>query len=390
MSDSGTREISSAAVPLLEQSDAPRLITPERAAHGSIAARQWAILAIGFVIITLARIALSSALHDRVAYSVYFVAVALGAWLGGWRMGLMATALAAFLTKFLPLPTGHEVSLARPGDLAAFILFFCVSGCIVASLEALQRSKAASERHAAAADQHSQSLECEIARRVEAERELRQKSEEQYRHVDQIEALNMRLRRAMAETHHRVKNNLQVVSALVDIQALTYEEAVPRDELVRVGQHIRSLAAIHDLLTERAGQGADTGRIRAGAVIDKLSPLLQSIVSDRTIKFEVEDVEIEVRQGTSLAVLINELVSNALKHGQGDIEVKLACCDDLVSLTVTDYGPGFGPDFDPARNRSTGLELIESVGRHDLMGTVMYSNGPEGGAVVVVEFPRVG
>jgi len=388
MADSDVQKAGTDVVSLAQPLHAPRDVSA-RVSYGSTSTQQWAILALGFTVITLVRIALSSALHDRVAYSVYFVAVALGAWLGGWRMGLFATALAAFLTKFLPLPNGHEVSLARPGDLAAFILFFCVSGCIVASLEALQRAKAVSDRHASAADQHSRSLEREMARRIEAERELRQKSEELHVHVDQIEALNSRLRRAMAETHHRVKNNLQVVSALVDIQALAYDDAVPRDELVRVGQHIRSLAAIHDLLTERASKGADTDRIRAASVIDKLAPLLQSIASDRKIRFAVDDVEIEVRQGTSLAVLINELVSNALKHGRGDIEVKLSRSDDLLSLTVTDQGPGFGANFDPARNRSTGLELIESVGRHDLMGKIAYSNGPSGGAAVTVEFPRL-
>ena len=93
-------------------------------------------------------------------------------------------------------------------------------------------------------------------------------------------------------------------------------------------------------------------------------------------------------QGTSIAVLINELVSNALKHGQGDIDVQISRREELAILTVTDHGPGFEADFDPQRMKSTGLELIESVGRHDLMGTVSYANGPTGGGLVTVEFPR--
>jgi two-component sensor histidine kinase len=89
-------------------------------------------------------------------------------------------------------------------------------------------------------------------------------------------------------------------------------------------------------------------------------------------------------------VLVNELVSNALKHGQGEIEVSLAVVNNRVKLAVCDEGPGFSASFDPNKTRNTGLELIESVGRYDLLGSVVYENRPQGGARVVVEFPKPG
>lgn len=218
--------------------------------------------------------------------------------------------------------------------------------------------------------------------------ERRQAEAQLKAHVAEIELLNAQLRRAMAETHHRVKNNLQIISALVDIQAMDHQEAVPVAELVRIGHHTRALAAIHDLLTERARADGSSATVQAGDVLQKLAPLLKSIVSEREIRFNIADIEVALRQGTSLAVLINELVSNAVKHGAGDIDVSLAVVQEQARLSVCDCGPGFNAGFDPKTAGSTGLELVESLGRHDLMGTVSYENRSEGGARVVVEFPK--
>jgi PAS domain S-box len=218
--------------------------------------------------------------------------------------------------------------------------------------------------------------------------ERKRAEEDREKHHVEIETLNDRLRRAMAETHHRVKNNLQVISALVDLQTMGERSDVPVDELVRIGQHIRSLAAIHDLLTQNAKGSGTEDVILTREVIDKLAPLLQSIVGERSIRFEVDDMALAQRQGTSLAVLVNELVSNAVKHGSGEIEVSLAVVEDRARLAVCDEGPGFSRNFDPVKARNTGLELIETVGRYDLHGSIRYENRPGGGARVVVDFPR--
>jgi PAS domain S-box-containing protein len=207
-------------------------------------------------------------------------------------------------------------------------------------------------------------------------------------HTAEVEGLNARLRRAMAETHHRVKNNLQVITALVDMQTMTDESHVPVTEFVRIGQHIKSLAVIHDLLTANAKVSGDPDTVRTTEVMEKLAPLLKSIVGERNIRFDVESMDLALRQGTSLAVLVNELISNAVKHGSGDIEVSLAVVNERAKLAVSDRGPGFQEGFDPRKAANTGLELIESIGRLDLQGTTTYENRPEGGARVVVEFPR--
>ena len=92
-------------------------------------------------------------------------------------------------------------------------------------------------------------------------------------------------------------------------------------------------------------------------------------------------------QGMSLAVLINELVTNAVKHGGHRVELTLGLREGKMTLAVCDDGPGFTEAFHPKTAAHFGLELVESVGRVDLGGQTSYTNRPEGGACVQVTFP---
>src|SRR5690349_19236823 len=74
----------------------------------------------------------------------------------------------------------------------------------------------------------------------------------------------------------------------------------------------------------------------------------------------IEDARITAKRGASLALVTNELVSNALKHGSERVDVTLEVAGGTAGLTVEDDGPGFGEGFDPLLSAHTGLELIES------------------------------
>jgi two-component sensor histidine kinase len=89
----------------------------------------------------------------------------------------------------------------------------------------------------------------------------------------------------------------------------------------------------------------------------------------------------------SLAVLINELVNNAVKHGGHRVELRLVVVEKAVTLEVSDDGPGFSEAFSAVTAAHFGLELVESIGRLDLGGETTYLNKPEGGACVRVTFP---
>ncbi len=207
------------------------------------------------------------------------------------------------------------------------------------------------------------------------------------RNAEEIAALNARLQRAMAETHHRVKNNLQIVTAMVDMQVMEGRDLIPVEEMRRLGQHVRCLASIHDLLTHQAKARGDALFVSTKEALDRLMPLVRGTTGARAVYYRVDDALLPVSQGTSLVVLINELVSNAVKHGLGEIQVSLEIAREEGRLEVSDDGPGFPPGFDPVNAANTGLELVESLSRWDLQGEPLYENRPGGGARVVVRFP---
>ncbi len=203
----------------------------------------------------------------------------------------------------------------------------------------------------------------------------------------QVEELNLRLRRGMAESHHRIKNNLQSLSALIDMQRMNYDELVPVSELTRLSLHIRSLASLHDLLTQEAKSTGELETVSLRGAIEKVVELIQKANEDRQIVVDLGDARLPHEKAATFVLLVNELISNALKHGRGQVEIALTARDDSVTFIVRDDGPGFPPGFNPKKSANTGLELIESIGRWDLRGNLDYRNRPEGGAEIVLTFP---
>jgi two-component sensor histidine kinase len=191
----------------------------------------------------------------------------------------------------------------------------------------------------------------------------------------------------MTETHHRVKNNLQIVAGMIELRLFEAGETVPAEELRRLGSYVLTLAAVHDILTQHAKEDADAEHVSAKAVLTKLLDLMRHTAGNSQLQWSLEDVLIPVRKGTALAILSNELVSNGLKHGRGEVAVQLTVNQGVARLTVQDNGPGFPDGFDPLRAANTGLELVESLGRSDLNGSTDYKTVPGAGGLVTVTFP---
>jgi len=202
-----------------------------------------------------------------------------------------------------------------------------------------------------------------------------------------IEALNERLQRAMTETHHRVKNNLQIIAAMVDMRVMESNGSVPVEEVKRIALLTQSLAMVHDILTNQAKKDGEAHSVSARAVMEKLVGMLQIATPHRPITLNAQDVRLTSRQGTSLALVLSELVGNAIKHGRGSVDIAFKASEAVCELTVCDQGDGFPADFDPQRSANTGLELIYNLAHWDLAGDVDYRNHPEGGACVQVTLP---
>ena len=118
--------------------------------------------------------------------------------------------------------------------------------------------------------------------------------------------------------------------------------------------------------------------------------LLSNTMGNRRMSLDADEtIFLPIKEVSSFSLLVNELVSNARKHGAGDIAVSLKREATNIKLEVCDDGPGFPVGFDPLRSANMGIELIESLSGWDLGGTVTYENRSEGGARVSVLFPSV-
>jgi two-component sensor histidine kinase len=206
----------------------------------------------------------------------------------------------------------------------------------------------------------------------------------------EIRKLEERLVHAVRETHHRVKNSLQVLLALLELPAIEGCESVPVTEVIRLKRHIHALAAIHDLLTPQpnAKVGDEAEVVAFRSVMEALWPLVKQTVGARSARFEIDDVSVSPQQATALAFIINELISNALRHGCGEIKVILNVhvAAREMEVTVRDEGTGF-PDIGRKPHQKTGLELVEHLARWDLRGRVRYENLSTGGACVKIQAP---
>ncbi|MCW3054566.1 MAG: signal transduction histidine kinase [Chthonomonadales bacterium] len=210
---------------------------------------------------------------------------------------------------------------------------------------------------------------------------------ERKKYLEEIEALNARLKHSIQETHHRVQNNLQIVAALVEIQMPEGETHVPTAALARIGQHSRTLAAIHDLLSPNTQTGIEADSLSAQAVVGQLFLLLRSTLRGRRFRYEVEDFRLSIQAAGSLALLISELLSNAARHSLTEIGLTLTVAEGIARLEIYDDGPGFPPEFDWRTVAKTGMHLIDISGRHELRGAISYTNRPESGASIVITFP---
>ena len=142
-----------------------------------------------------------------------------------------------------------------------------------------------------------------------------------------------------AEAHHRIKNNLQLVADLLSLQAS--ETGADLDRVVdETLSRIQSVAAVQQVLARRGG-----GRVRLLPVVERIVRVLgDRLGPDRSVTVLGEDAEVGADQATRIALVVNELVTNALRHGRGAVHVRLATVGDSLRLRVVDQGAG--PDVE--------------------------------------------
>jgi PAS domain S-box-containing protein len=193
--------------------------------------------------------------------------------------------------------------------------------------------------------------------------------------TDKIRASLQEKEILLKEIHHRVKNNLQIISSLLSLQSNSIEDPITLAQFQDSQNRIRSMALIH----ERLYRSKDLARIEFGAYLrDLVASLMQTYRTNTQhilLKIYAEEILLDIDKAIPCGLIVNELVSNALKHAfptgyGGNIEV-LLCATGSTSyqLIVVDDGVGLPNQFDYRESTSLGLQLVQSLTRQ-LGGTI--------------------
>jgi PAS domain S-box-containing protein len=170
----------------------------------------------------------------------------------------------------------------------------------------------------------------------------------------------------LKEVYHRVKNNLQVVSSLINLQARNVKNEATAELLKQSADRIKAMALLH----EKLYQSKDLARIDFNAYIHSLADHLlfgYGVHSDKIrVNIRIDDIFLDVDTAIPCGLIINELLSNALEHAfpdnrHGEIGITFTQDQGKFILVISDNGVSFPADLDYKKSASLGLQLVATL-----------------------------
>jgi len=203
---------------------------------------------------------------------------------------------------------------------------------------------------------------------------------------------DLRIKTAMIqEIHHRVKNNLQTIAALLRLQARRSDSEEVQQILQTTINRILSIAVVHEFLAQGEGRPINMEDVARQVVHQLIRSILAPELQIQLNLFS-DEIYLPAQQATACALVINELIQNALEHGfagqdSGIVVVHLRDQGSKVLVEVWDDGIGLPPDFDIQRDGSLGLRIVHTLVEEDLKGTLQF-HGSDKGVRAIVTFPK--
>ena len=189
------------------------------------------------------------------------------------------------------------------------------------------------------------------------------------------------------EMHHRIKNNLQTVAMLMQLQLPEADRLETRQVLLTNIHRIRSIAAVHEILSEQGFRLVNVKR-----VLERIAQTTMTGMARPNQAVEIavhgDNLQLPSRTATALTVVVNELQQNSLEHAfvgrtSGRIDISLARTPDALMIIVRDNGIGLPDTIAP----NLGLEIAEALVAGDLHGEMQF-NRPEAGTEITIRLPR--
>jgi PAS domain S-box-containing protein len=184
----------------------------------------------------------------------------------------------------------------------------------------------------------------------------------------------------LRELYHRTKNNMQVISAMLSLQAATVQNGEIEKILTEMGTRIKSMSLVHQKLY----QSQNLSQINLKDYIKDLSELLKDVFqpsSDKVqVEFDLKDVFVLIDYAVPCGLVINELISNIYKYAFPNKETEIIKISlerneaSEIEIIVEDNGKGFKEDFSPKNTSTLGMQLIYGIVENQLNGSVLFTN----------------
>lgn len=197
----------------------------------------------------------------------------------------------------------------------------------------------------------------------------------------------------ISEIHHRVKNNLQAVSALLRLQARKTKSVEVKQELAEAQRRVQTIAMVHEGLSQTADEMVDYDKV--------ISNLLKMSVDLATMRDQHIHIEylgsfgmMPAQDATPLSLVLTELITNAVEHGfegrkEGHIRISVGRGGNNLNVVVEDDGSGLSTEEDHGMARSSGsglgTQIINTFVTNDFGGTVRWEPRHEGGTRVILD-----
>ena len=189
----------------------------------------------------------------------------------------------------------------------------------------------------------------------------------------------------LREIHHRVKNNLQIVSSLLNLQSRKLTDAALIDVLASTRDRVKAMASVHEQLYE----SGDFAKIDLCEYIRNLVRMLTHAHSPAGVSvrpvFDLGSVTVDLNTAVPLSLIANELITNALKYAysgrrEGTLTIGLHADGDWNELRITDDGPGLPAGVEPSTTKTLGLRLVRDLARQ-IRGEVKIESTATGASV---------
>lgn len=196
----------------------------------------------------------------------------------------------------------------------------------------------------------------------------------------------------LQEVHHRVKNNLAIISSMLEMQAVKEEEANPdvATQIREAERRISSMATVHEELYRSESFGSITVQPHFERLTYEIISSFPNAAAVSTV-VDAKGCTLTLEKAIPVSLIINELLTNAMKYAfiastEGIITIRMKCSKAGVVLTFSDSGVGFPDGFEPEKATSLGMRMVKTFVNYQLDGCYRISTG-SGGTTWIIQFP---